>query len=98
VRQSLQQHAPQGMGSLELVIACHDTVRCASVPQLFSELSSDSTDGHLASVSFVYGDVTTPQYRHLLQDATHIYMFDKVFSEENHAVLLPICQLNDVYI
>jgi hypothetical protein len=51
----------------------------------------------LAGVSFVHGDATTPQHLHLLQDATHIYLFDKVFSEENHAVLLPICPWNSTH-
>jgi hypothetical protein len=38
----------------------------------------------------VHGDITHSDWRHLIQQATHIYAFDVVFSRDTHRRLLPL--------
>ena len=42
------------------------------------------------SVVFVEGDVVQPQHHHLVATASHVYMFDRVFAEDTHVLLLPL--------
>jgi hypothetical protein len=55
------------------------------------QLQAEFAEGD-AHVHFLAGDATALEHEHRLTNATHIYMFDKVFTPETHQSLLPQSQ------
>jgi hypothetical protein len=55
------------------------------------QLQAEFLDGD-AHVKFVAGDAAAQEHEQHLTNATHIYMFDKVFTPETHQLLLPQSQ------
>jgi len=67
----------------------HVRMHAADFPDL-QQLEDASHCVSAQDVGFVEGDIVQPQHHHLLAAASHVYMFDRVFMEDTHVLLLPL--------
>lgn len=87
---------------LEVVAARHQAAvallqhvrsSASSFPDLYLPDAADQQRQTLQSgldIQFIQGDIVHSQHRPLLDAASHIYMFDRVFMPDTHALLLPL--------